>query len=75
MLERQGGRCAICGSSVPGSKRGWAVDDDHESGRVRGVLCHQCNLLRGAAKDSPEILEVAIAYIRQHVELKLVSSN
>lgn len=51
LLERQGGRCAIC-RARPKSKR-LAVDHDHKTGVVRGLLCSRCNHdLLGSAWDS-----------------------
>jgi hypothetical protein len=51
LLRRQGGRCAIC-RAKPKSKR-LAVDHDHKSGAVRGLLCSRCNHdLLGSAWDS-----------------------
>ncbi len=51
LLELQGGRCAIC-RARPKSKR-LAVDHDHKSGAVRGLLCSRCNHdLLGSAWDS-----------------------
>ena len=41
MLEAQDGRCAICGKQ-PRTKR-LSVDHDHNTGRVRGLLCQPCN--------------------------------
>lgn len=41
MLERQGGGCAICGTT-PKTRR-LNVDHDHKTGAVRGLLCHRCN--------------------------------
>lgn len=41
LLEEQGGHCALC-PAVPKTRR-LNVDHDHESGRVRGLLCHRCN--------------------------------
>jgi hypothetical protein len=61
----QGGACAICRNPDPGSKRGWHTDHDHRTGKVRGILCHKCNVLLGAAVDSPAILELAKAYLRR----------
>lgn len=57
--ERQNWRCAICGA------RPTAVDHCHDSGDVRGLLCHQCNAGLGHFKDSPEILIAAAAYIEE----------
>lgn len=41
MLARQGGGCAICGTT-PKTRR-LNVDHDHRTGAVRGLLCHRCN--------------------------------
>lgn len=65
MLAAQGGVCAICRASHPGQKdnSSWAVDHDHATGKVRGLLCHACNLGLGMLKDSPEVLTKALAYL------------
>ncbi|MET7975702.1 endonuclease domain-containing protein [Streptomyces mirabilis] len=43
MLQAQGGVCAICKKPPPQGERRMGVDHCHESGRVRGILCHGCN--------------------------------
>lgn len=61
--ERQLHRCAIC-RQRPVSKR-LAVDHEHSSGDVRGLLCSSCNHdLLGAARHSIEILQNAVAYLQ-----------
>lgn len=66
MLERQDGRCAICRGveQWKPDDRGFHIDHDHETGRVRGVLCPACNLMLGYAEDDPETLRRAIAYLK-----------
>lgn len=45
LLERQGGRCAICRTdTVGGNGKRWHIDHDHATGIVRGLLCMKCNL-------------------------------
>lgn len=62
MLAAQGGGCAICGTTQwPG--KGPHGDHDHVTGRFRGILCHDCNLLLGNAKDDPARLRAAIEYL------------
>lgn len=62
LLELQGGRCAIC-RNRPRAKR-LAVDHDHQTGAVRGLLCKRCNHdLLGAAHDDARVLRAAIAYL------------
>ena len=42
------GRCGICGSDTPAKRRrDWAVDHDHVTKIVRGILCHGCNMKLG----------------------------
>lgn|SRR6266576_263560 len=72
LLHAQKKACAICGSVDPRHGRGptgaspyLAVDHDHTSGLVRGLLCHPCNRGLGQLQDSEEILEKAIAYLRR----------
>jgi hypothetical protein len=65
MKEDQLGRCALCGS-LPVGKKKLCLDHDHESGKVRGLLCTCCNTMLGNAHDSIEILDAAIAYLRRN---------
>ena len=62
-LEAQGDRCAICRSDAPSGKGGWHVDHDHATNAIRGLLCHNCNLMLGNAKDDPARLRAAAAYL------------
>ena len=72
MLEKQGGVCAICKNTLPKRiKRGgevklFCVDHDHKTGENRGLLCDDCNLMLGFAKDRVEILEAAIEYLKEY---------
>jgi hypothetical protein len=69
LLESQGGGCAICGREedrqVDGTSQLLAVDHDHESGEVRGLLCRQHNMMVGQSNDSPEALRKAADYLDQ----------
>lgn len=47
MKEQQQGLCAICRTDSPGGFGDWHVDHDHETGRVRGLLCALCNMSLG----------------------------
>jgi hypothetical protein len=62
MLERQGGRCQICGTDQPGGT-GWHTDHDHATGAVRALLCLKCNLMLGYADDNRSVLASAIEYL------------
>lgn len=71
LLERQGGVCAIC-KTEPKRKR-LAVDHDHKTMRVRGLLCTMCNhKVLGGAKDDVEILRSAVAYLDQPPAFEVV---
>lgn len=62
LLAAQGGRCAIC-RARPKSKR-LAVDHDHKTGAVRGLLCARCNHdLMGSAWDSMAMAEALWHYM------------
>lgn len=64
MLERQGGCCAICGTTKPGRKDNhWSIDHCHNTKVVRGLLCHHCNVGLGHFKDDPELLQKARQYL------------
>ena len=63
MLVAQGGVCKVCGSDVPGSKRGWHADHIHGTKIVRGILCHHCNVSIGFAKDNPGTLRAMADYV------------
>jgi hypothetical protein len=64
MVEEQGGVCILCGGASP--DRALAVDHDHASGSIRGLLCSTCNTGLGAFGDDPELLRRAIAYLDAH---------
>lgn len=64
MLAKQNGTCQIC-CEPPGVRR-LAVDHCHVSGKVRGLLCINCNHALGKMKDSPELLEAAAQYLRRN---------
>lgn len=64
MLEAQDNACAICGKTPEENGRRLHIDHDHETGEVRGLLCHSCNMLLGFAYDNIDILLNAINYLR-----------
>lgn len=74
MSAEQHGACAICREPKrrahrrTGKLKSLAVDHCHKGGQVRGLLCGDCNHLLGLAKDDPEILRRAIAYLERHQE-------
>jgi hypothetical protein len=66
LLKLQDFKCKICGTDKCKSGRNFAVDHDHITGRVRGLLCSACNQGLGNFKDSPELLQKAIKYLNEN---------
>ena len=68
MLSSQGDCCAICKSPGRVIRRNQRfalhVDHCHKTGKVRGLLCHNCNTILGSAGDDVKILEKAIGYLK-----------
>lgn len=64
MLVEQDGRCLICKAVFEG-KRTPHIDHDHDSGRVRGLLCRSCNTGIGFLDEDPGRLERAARYLRE----------
>jgi hypothetical protein len=66
---KQGGLCAICGTDTPGrNHQTLYIDHDHSTGKVRGLLCCDCNLLLGYAKDNKTVLLKSIKYLEERGE-------
>ena len=61
MLIKQENLCAICRSETD---KNWHLDHDHATGKVRGILCGNCNLMLGHSKDNQDILSSAINYLQ-----------
>jgi len=59
--------CAICKNServkFKGRLKELAVDHNHRTGKVRGLLCHSCNLAIGALLDNPDLFRKAAEYL------------
>lgn len=67
MLEQQDGVCAVCerGETMlqKGRVQSLSVDHDHETGRVRGLLCHACNVALGMLREDPALMMRLALYI------------
>lgn len=68
MLENQNYVCAICNQPEKrvhnnGKISALCVDHDHQTGKIRGLLCYGCNVSLGRFKDNPELLKRALKYI------------
>ncbi len=71
MAVEQNNLCAICGqpeTQMRGGKvKALAVDHNHTTGTIRGLLCSDCNTGLGKLRDSQTILNAAIAYLDRYV--------
>lgn len=65
LMEKQDGGCAICGAEGD-----FSVDHCHDTKKVRGLLCRECNIGLGKFKDDPELLRKAISYLISAVSCK-----
>lgn len=67
----QQGRCAVCGclvglEKVKGGLPVAHLDHDHETGKLRDILCPQCNAALGCFNDDTDLMYKAIAYLQRH---------
>lgn len=73
MEDATNGACYICNK-----KTKLVVDHDHSDGKVRGLLCHNCNVMLGHAKDNINVLLKAVDYLKtckeKSYEIKRVST-
>jgi hypothetical protein len=67
LLEQQRGLCAICAKepSGVGSRAQLHIDHDHATGKVRGLLCGECNASIGLMRDDIARLQAAIEYLKK----------
>jgi hypothetical protein len=66
LIAAQGGRCGICENTFGAERRRWpCIDHDHTTGRIRGVLCHACNIGIGKLGDTAEALRRALRYLEK----------
>lgn len=70
LFEAQGCKCGICGTSEnysghTGPRKEWSfsVDHCHTTGKIRGLLCNDCNRALGLFKDNKELLQSAIVWL------------
>jgi hypothetical protein len=66
LLDKQHGICAIC-DCEPFFKK-LSIDHNHITGKVRGLICNNCNIMLGNAFDDPTILIAAADYLKERNE-------
>jgi hypothetical protein len=65
IFDLQRGCCLGCGTHQSQLERSLAVDHDHKTNKVRGLLCTRCNLILGHVDDSIEILHRLAIYLKR----------
>jgi lipocalin len=65
MLKKQDYKCAICGKAETEQAKMLAVDHNHETNEIRGLLCDKCNRGLGYFNDNSEILQEAVNYLKK----------
>jgi Recombination endonuclease VII len=75
LVALQDNKCAICKfgpekqksqSNYLSKNKRLAMDHNHVTGKIRGLLCDQCNRGLGMFKDNPELLRKAVEYLENH---------
>lgn len=64
LFDSQGGACAIC-KNLNWNGKTPNVDHDHITGKIRGILCHNCNTALGRIMDDPKIAQAMGDYIKK----------
>ena len=70
LANEQNHKCAICNKSPVYGRhkypRKLAIDHNHKTGKIRGLLCRYCNLALGGFKDNIKLLKKAIEYLEEY---------
>ena len=74
IVELQDERCLICNRDLPERLGSRHLDHDHRTGRIRGVLCIDCNHGLGKFRDDPDLLLRAVVYLREGGFLELLQA-
>lgn len=69
LYKVQGNKCAICKDTF-GDAYKTQIDHCHDTGKVRGLLCINCNWLLGKSRDNPTLLREAANYLENSKEIK-----
>lgn len=71
LLEKQNNVCAIC-EKVCQTGRRLAIDHDHETQQLRGLLCSRCNMGLGLFGDNSKLLIMASQYLENHKKKQII---
>lgn len=65
LLDSQGSGCAVCGNKEAGGRwKVFHIDHCHQTGEVRGLLCHRCNVTLGSMGDTIEGVMRFVVYLQ-----------
>jgi hypothetical protein len=65
LYESQNKACAVCEKELPLMGKSTHIDHDHETGKIRGILCSNCNTALGLLKDNIDII-LSLALYKQN---------
>jgi len=66
MYTEQDGRCRICRTPLGGIMlKKLNIDHDHQTNKVRGLLCRGCNMGLGSFRDNVQLLRSAVRYLEE----------
>ena len=71
-MEEQDGLCAICKQPPKtrkvkgGTAKRLCIDHDHKTGKIRSLLCANCNLVLGHLENNYELIPIMLQYITNH---------
>ena len=71
MFEKQNGVCKICGKYDMTGRR-LAVDHDHNTGKIRALLCANCNMLLGRIESTPILFKKVLEYLKKYSPASLL---
>ena len=64
MYKTQEGRCGICQRRIYSKRyKAFCVDHNHDTGEIRGLLCHNCNRAIGMLRDDPAAIRRAAVWV------------
>jgi Recombination endonuclease VII len=66
MLKEQNESCAVCLIPAAEFNKRLAVDHNHMTGQIRGLLCTRCNIALGYVRDNKSVLKRLIDYLTIH---------
>jgi hypothetical protein len=75
LINEQNNLCAICRKAetslfrnIPGKIKQLAIDHNHKTGKVRGLLCWKCNSMLGRVQENVDLIRAMIDYLNKHKE-------